>query len=47
MSLQRKVMRQSLRDEYVAALADGMKQRAQTFKAKKGKGSYKRKRKYP
>lgn len=37
--------RQKMREDYLESLRDGRKQRAQTFKPKKGKGSYDRKNK--
>lgn len=38
--------RQSVRDDYVDGIREGRRQRASTFRAKKGKGSYRRKTKH-
>lgn len=38
--------RDKVREEYLAALRDGRKERSNTFKPKKGKGSYSRKNKH-
>ena len=38
--------RKKAREDYLSALRDGRKQRANTFKPSKGKGSYSRKSKH-
>lgn len=39
-------VRRGVRDDYVFAMSEGRRQRAATFKAKKGKGSYTRQSKH-
>lgn len=41
-----KAMRRAARDAEVSAMRDGRKVRAATFRARKGKGSYRRKAKH-